>query len=376
VVGGYVGARFVGGSGHWEALAFGAGMNARGAMEIIVASIGLSLGILSRDMFSIIVVMALTTSLMAPPALRWTLKRVKPGPEEQERLQREELDAESLIAGVRRVLIPVPCRPEERRAILTLESSLLERMSQRNTLAVTLLTVTRPGDKVDAMAYLDRAAERLPQVEVSKKVVEGRDPVRAILEEAARDYDLLMVGTPERDGNPEELFTSRIDHLLRFAPCPTLVVKGRVSGEHWPPERILLPTNGSFAARQAADLAFVLAGERGEVLLLNVVEEEPASLRMSGERGVQERHLGAAREIVEELRTIAQTQGVRTRSQVEVNMEPDSAVLQLARRADVDLVILGTSLYAATKRAYLGPRVERILEQVDCPIILLNSTQA
>jgi Kef-type K+ transport system membrane component KefB len=47
-------------------------------MEIIIATIGLELGILSQDMFSIIVVMAMATSLMAPPALRWVLAHVSP----------------------------------------------------------------------------------------------------------------------------------------------------------------------------------------------------------------------------------------------------------------------------------------------------------
>jgi len=75
VAGTYAGARLIGRRDHWTALALGAAMNARGAMEIIVATIGLSLGILTQEMFSIIVVMAMTTSLMAPTALRWALRR-------------------------------------------------------------------------------------------------------------------------------------------------------------------------------------------------------------------------------------------------------------------------------------------------------------
>lgn len=66
VLGTYAGARLIGRRDHWTALAFGAGMNARGAMEIIIATIGLRLGILTQDTFSMIVLMAMTTSLMAP----------------------------------------------------------------------------------------------------------------------------------------------------------------------------------------------------------------------------------------------------------------------------------------------------------------------
>jgi Kef-type K+ transport system membrane component KefB len=53
----------------------GSGMNARGAIEIIVATIGLSLGVLNQQMYSIIVMVVIVTSLMAPPLLRWTLSK-------------------------------------------------------------------------------------------------------------------------------------------------------------------------------------------------------------------------------------------------------------------------------------------------------------
>jgi len=78
VIGVYAGARLLGKSDHWTALFYGAGLNARGSMEIIVASIGLSLGVLSQAMFSIIVVMAVVTSIMAPALLRWTFARIQP----------------------------------------------------------------------------------------------------------------------------------------------------------------------------------------------------------------------------------------------------------------------------------------------------------
>jgi Kef-type K+ transport system membrane component KefB len=99
VVGTYIGARVIGGRDHWTALSFGAGLNARGAMEIIIATIGLQLGILTQDMFSIIVIMAMATSLMAPAALRWVLKRVEPEEQELERLRREEMATGSIDRG-------------------------------------------------------------------------------------------------------------------------------------------------------------------------------------------------------------------------------------------------------------------------------------
>jgi len=54
-----------------EATALAIGMNARGTTEIIVATIGLSIGVVSQDFYTLIVVMAVTTTMVMPPMLRW-----------------------------------------------------------------------------------------------------------------------------------------------------------------------------------------------------------------------------------------------------------------------------------------------------------------
>jgi Kef-type K+ transport system membrane component KefB len=72
----YLGARFIGKADHWTAVFYGSGLNARGSMGIIAATIGLSLGILTQDMFSIIVTLALVTSLVAPVPQRWALQHI------------------------------------------------------------------------------------------------------------------------------------------------------------------------------------------------------------------------------------------------------------------------------------------------------------
>ncbi len=54
-----------------EAGAVGALMNARGLIELIVLNIGLDAGIISPTLFTMMVVMALVTTLMATPMLEW-----------------------------------------------------------------------------------------------------------------------------------------------------------------------------------------------------------------------------------------------------------------------------------------------------------------
>ncbi|MEU5266056.1 cation:proton antiporter [Amycolatopsis sp. NPDC021455] len=84
--GAYAGAR-LGRFGHWEGLAFGAGMNSRGVIEVIIATVGLRLNILGPEMYTIIVLVAIVTSTMAPPLLRLTMRRVELTQEERLREQ-------------------------------------------------------------------------------------------------------------------------------------------------------------------------------------------------------------------------------------------------------------------------------------------------
>ncbi len=132
-VGAYSGAR-LGGLTHWESLAMGSGMNARGAMEIIVATIGLSLGVLNQQMYSIIVMVAIVTSLMAPPLLRWTLSKVAMGEEEATRLQREEQASRSFIKNVQRILIPTSGGPN-----VQLAAQLVSHLAHQNDVEITAL---------------------------------------------------------------------------------------------------------------------------------------------------------------------------------------------------------------------------------------------
>lgn len=69
IAGSYVGARF-GGFQSWSASVIAIGMNGRGAMELVIALVGLELGILTAPVFSILVVLGLVTTLMTPFALR------------------------------------------------------------------------------------------------------------------------------------------------------------------------------------------------------------------------------------------------------------------------------------------------------------------
>ncbi len=59
------------GNGWREGVTIGAGMNGRGAVEIIIAEIALSDGIINQNVFSVLVFMAIFTTATVPLALKW-----------------------------------------------------------------------------------------------------------------------------------------------------------------------------------------------------------------------------------------------------------------------------------------------------------------
>ena len=46
-------------------------MNTRGLMELVLLNIGLDLGVISPALFSMLVLMAIATTFMTAPMLRW-----------------------------------------------------------------------------------------------------------------------------------------------------------------------------------------------------------------------------------------------------------------------------------------------------------------
>jgi Kef-type K+ transport system membrane component KefB len=63
------------GEDHRTSLAVGTLMNARGLMELIIINIGLQHGIIGESLFSILVMMAIITTLMATPIFEWVYGR-------------------------------------------------------------------------------------------------------------------------------------------------------------------------------------------------------------------------------------------------------------------------------------------------------------
>ena len=71
------GAARLSGETNRDAMAIGTLMNARGLMELILLNIGLERGVITPTMFTVMVIMAVVTTLMASPLFEWVYHGIR-----------------------------------------------------------------------------------------------------------------------------------------------------------------------------------------------------------------------------------------------------------------------------------------------------------
>ncbi|AKF04223.1 cation:proton antiporter [Sandaracinus amylolyticus] len=366
LVGAYVGA-WIGGRSHWERLAMGAGMNARGAMEIVVATIGLGLGVLGRETYSIIVMIAIVTSMMAPPLLRFCLRRVEMTPDERARLEREQMATESFLLRLRRAVLV----PSDGTASL-LAARLLGLIGVRTPLEVSI--VDRTGGESAAVRYAESLAKH-PKGEL--RTAQDEKTARRVEEDA----DLLAMGAPPpRKGISRFLFGPRIDRKVLEAKQPVLVVDAArgsavvdrlAAGE--PIRRIVVPVIGTEYSRRAVELASGIAAGSGAALELVHVVASPDAHRFLV-RARSETIRQAAQRSLEHFADIAHKLGAEdVTTQIIEADSTDGAIVREAGRSDVDLVLLGVALRPGSERAFFGPKLEELVRRATRPVVVLAS---
>jgi Kef-type K+ transport system membrane component KefB len=70
--------------GQEDMLRVGVGMVPRGEVGMVVAQMGLSLGVIEKPVYAVVVAMAIVTTLVAPPMLQYAYRNCRPGIPEQE----------------------------------------------------------------------------------------------------------------------------------------------------------------------------------------------------------------------------------------------------------------------------------------------------
>jgi len=383
--GAFIGGR-IGGLTGKESFALASGMNARGSTEVIVATIGLSLGMLNESLFTMIVTMAVVTTMAMPPMLRWALSRLPLGKDEKERLEREEFEARGFVTNLERLLIAVDGSNNGKFA-----SRLAGLIAGSRGMPTTIFHLGK--GKRDTEEKSEKAKSAAKQVQAvakkaksSKKRSKDEDEPRdvdvttrvqetptqeAIEKEAKKGYDLLIVGvrnTLTSDG----AIRNEVNRVASGFDGPLGLVMARGPHEEKPLNsrlNILVAVAGTDISNRAAEVAIILArGSDARVTALYVagVSSGDGKRRVRRATASHRREETSLKEIVE----IGERYRTNIRTAVRVDAMPDNAILQFAKNGRYDLIIMGVSRHTGEK-LFFGNTAQAVLEKAPCSVFLL-----
>ncbi|MDR3420526.1 MAG: cation:proton antiporter [Xanthobacteraceae bacterium] len=382
--GAFVGGK-LGGLDRAESLALACAMNARGSTEVIVASIGLSAGVFSRNLYTLIVGMAILTTLAMPPMLRWALRRLPLREAERQRLEREELDARGFVPNLERLLLAVDGSANGKFAARL--AGAIAGSGDKPTTIIKLGPDKWPQRTVSKDAGQSKKQVRAAQtVTLAAHADEERpgsvdaiacgrktDSAEAVADEAQKGYDLLIVGIDKTRG-PRGGFGPEITRIAGGfeGSLVVAIAGGRLKSGGEPIGRILIPVNGTDVSRRAAETGFTLARSGGSRVSALYV----ASGRSDGERRGRIRRGAAMRRneeaVLKDIAELADRYDARLRTALRIDVAAEDAILKEVERGGYDLIVLGVTRRPG-ETLFFGNMAAAVLERCDAAILFVAS---
>ncbi len=197
----------------------------------------------------------------------------------------------------------------------------------------------------DGVRYQSRVIEDYP----ASGIVKTADEV---------DADVIVMGTHGRSGLNRMMLGSVAERVLRMTSRPLLTVRAESpSGTKTPNPRILCPVNCSDAAREALDVAIALAETLGgELTVLHVVEDDSPT----------------SRELVEKVEAwIPVMKNRPTMAKIFLRGDAAEQVIEHARKASTDLIVLGAQHRRFADTSILGTTTVRVTRHAPCPVLTI-----
>jgi nucleotide-binding universal stress UspA family protein len=238
-------------------------------------------------------------------------------------------------------------------------------------------------------ACLDAVLGRLQKtasVPVTATLLDGLT-VDGILERARTTAaDLIVMTTHGRGPMSRFWLGSVADEVVRNAPAPILLVRPQEASAGPAPEpnlrRILIPLDGSELAEQVREPAIALGGLMdSEYTLIRVVQSRSlpanhpavAELR-TGEKPRLEKRKAEAQAYLDRVAERLRAQALRIQTHVVVAESVATAVLDMAREKDIDVIAVATHGRSGLKRLLLGSVADKIVRGAFTPVLVYRPT--
>jgi nucleotide-binding universal stress UspA family protein len=335
------------------------------------------MGALTQDLFSMIVTMAVLTTIAMPPSLRWALSRIPLRQEEKQRIEREELEEKGFVPKLERLLIAIDGSKNGEFAV-----RIGGIIAGNNEMPTTVMHIQNgkkggktaslkakakdEGAKVEAVA--ERAEKAKPEDEKADNkvdvttVVEKPSP-EAIAEEAEKGYGLMVIGLAKTVARGNE-FHDHVTSLADGFEGPLAVADARNGLLKRPLETkldILVPVNGTDVSRRAAEVAIAIARASKAPLTALYVAQTGKNRRRS--RRNEEA-------ILKDIAKLAETYHANLKTAVRADIGPDQAILKQLARSKHNLVIMGVGRRPGEK-LFFGDTAAAVLEKSESSLLFV-----
>ncbi|MHB8382298.1 MAG: cation:proton antiporter domain-containing protein [Candidatus Binataceae bacterium] len=356
-----------------EALAVAIGMNARGGMGIIVALVGLNLGVLTPSMYTVLILFAMVTSLMTPPLLSWAIGGTTQRPSEADRIEREKLLARLPFSHEGTKLLVLSGGGPHADLAAHLAAALANHKEASVTIfrAATPETPARSAAFDEQFARMKAIAEQAGAKNIHQRVASADSIAEAITAEAARGYDAIFAGASQLGGY-DNLGGDVLRGLVSTARAPVVIVRGGNTAV--PFMRVLTPTTGAAFARLGATVAMHYARVFGsQVTALYVREASMIPLPIFGGKGVPGTDEG--REFVEEISKLGLELGVNVEARIGTGRKTENVILSTVAKDDVGLLVMGVLFRSSDERLFFGRKVSEIVRKARCAVAVVVPPQ-
>jgi Kef-type K+ transport system membrane component KefB/nucleotide-binding universal stress UspA family protein len=356
-----------------EALAVALGMNARGGMGIVVALVGLSLGVLTPGMYTVLLLFAVATSMMTPPLLSWALGALSERPSDAERVERDRLMTRMHFTREgAKLLVLSGGGPHA-----DLAAHIAAALAGHPEASITVFRATAPGvqprtDEFDAQFQRIKAiAAGAGALNVHQRTGSGDSIVEAIATESARGYDAIFAGASQLTGK-DDLGGDVLRGLVGTARAPVVIARNGAGA--LPLRRVLAPTTGAAFSRLGATVAMHYARAfEAHITALYVREASMLALPIVGAGASVAPDEG--REFVDEISRLGREIGVEVETRLSSGRHPEDVILATVEREDFDLLVMGVLFRSSDQRMFFGPKVREILRKAQCSVAVVVPPQ-
>jgi nucleotide-binding universal stress UspA family protein len=183
----------------------------------------------------------------------------------------------------------------------------------------------------------------------------------------AQQTDLIVMGTHGRGVVAHAVMGSVAERVVRCAPCPVLTVRN--PPREFDAPNILVATDFGVVSDTALTYGRTLAQTFGGRLdLLHVMENpflramfaDPHSIEVAARRQLRER--------------LTETDRLRLGASacLEVSDDPAAAIVDHAKRARIDFIVIGTHGRQSMDRLLIGSVAESVVRHAPCPVLTVR----